>query len=225
MSSATQEIENHLNLKEKLTRLTMKEYLLYLDFGTVLTLHCFITAFFALWSYASNTLYSELLATKFLHCVFPALASKWWFMATYPAHQNKVWTILENVDNLSTNRKKSKLNDRIILITATKITLLFVTLIIIDLIYICVRLIPILYKCGTQKYDGRTVPLECGGDGLVAETSDSSEPKIRDYHRKPTSEYHYGILYSIVILISLLHVFVGIACIFICWKLRIKFKN
>lgn len=230
--------DRSIELKRHFVKNVAVEYLMYLDFGTVLTLHSFVTSFFLLWSYASNTLYDELLAAKFLHCVFPILAAKWWFMATYPSHQSRVLKMLRVGDFTMEDREKTieleklfKTNDLLVLTTLIKITLLFLTLIVLDVVYACVRLVPIMYRCGSRDNDGSgNVPIECGGDGLVdAYPRRPHEFGDRRLHRDTNwSLHHYGISYLIVTIATALHIFVGIAVIVVCWKLRInvhKYKS
>ena len=192
-------------------------YSVYHKLTTAMLFHVFVTALFMLWGLAVDMIGKELVASKFLHCVFPLLALHWWFLSHYPAYQlqHALAGRDRNAESFVsgvawTNAKKRQ--EAMVFRNTVKIMLLFAVLFVVDFLYLLIKLAPIAGQCISHWNTGEKIPVECGG-----------AIKYEDYTKNKEENHHnpnHLALYVLTLILVTIHIMSSLRTIYLVWSSR-----
>jgi hypothetical protein len=199
-----------------------RRYSDYCRLVTVLKFHLFVTSFFCLWALAVDVLARELIASKFLHVVFPLLGLHWWFLAYYPA-VSRAEDLERRLEEKGDGDARKDLNFRPAESRRTRITkakrnvaLLFAVLALIDVLMLALKVIPIGVECVGNWDTGAKIPIECGGWNRATHSFGTSSVTEGESRGTGSGSGNGNLtLYALTVAAALAHVVAGVLVIFV----------
>jgi len=194
-----------------------KHYAMYHLVMTALLFHSFITAFFMLWGISINQLSHEIVASKFLHTVFPLVALYWWILARYPMlelvpgqlYQSTSATNMSEISSIIMAKQR-----QIMRLGTIKISALFGTLLLIDLSYCLSRMIPMFVECASHWNTGEHVSSICWRHASTHDDISQPSSTVNSPNTEPL-DYNYPVIYYLTLLITVLQICSSVAVIYV----------